>query len=64
VAENVATENQSSAASLKKANHWEELLKERYEQQRAEELNALGKGKRTCTKWQVCYAVFYAANKY
>ncbi|XP_068476124.1 CHD3-type chromatin-remodeling factor PICKLE-like isoform X2 [Phaseolus vulgaris] len=52
VAENVATENQSSAASLKKANHWEELLKERYEQQRAEELNALGKGKRTCTKWQ------------
>ncbi|KAK7377174.1 hypothetical protein VNO80_02594 [Phaseolus coccineus] len=51
-AENVTTENQSSAASLKKANHWEELLKERYEQQKGEELNALGKGKRTCTKWQ------------
>jgi len=52
-----ADDNESSA-------YWEELLRERHQQHKVEELNALGKGKRTRTKLLVCRAGFYAANKY
>jgi len=59
-----ADDNESSAPSLKKTNYCEELLRERYQQHKVEELNALGKGKRTRTKLLVYHAGFYAANKY
>jgi len=59
-----ADENESSAPSLNKTNYREELLRERHQQHKVEELNALGKGKRTRTKLLVCRAGFYAANKY
>jgi len=59
-----ADDNESSASSMKKTNYWEELLRERHQQHKVEELHALGKGKRTRAKLLVCRAGFYAANKY
>jgi len=63
VAQNEAKENQFSAESLKIIIYWEGLLKKAYEQCQVEKLNALGKGKRTRTKWVVCHARIFAANK-
>ncbi|XP_047161862.1 CHD3-type chromatin-remodeling factor PICKLE-like [Vigna umbellata] len=51
VAQKESKENQFSAANLKKSAYWDGLLKKGYEQCRVEDLNALGKGKRTRTKW-------------
>lgn len=56
--------NQSSVANLKKSAYWDGLLKRGYEQCRIEELDALGKGKRTRTKWLESHARVFAANKY
>lgn len=49
-AQRVAAENKSSAGE--RASYWEELLKDKFEVQQAEELNALGKRKRS--RKQVC----------
>ncbi|XP_017430906.1 CHD3-type chromatin-remodeling factor PICKLE isoform X2 [Vigna angularis] len=51
VAQKESKENQFSAANLKKSAYWDGLLKKGYDQCRVEDLNALGKGKRTRTKW-------------
>ncbi|KAH1119521.1 hypothetical protein GLYMA_17G217300v4 [Glycine max] len=51
VTQNRAKENQSSVTSSKRTNYWEELLKNAYEENKVEELNALGKGKRNRNKW-------------
>lgn len=42
-----AEENKTNINSSEKTNYWEELLKDRYEVQKVEEFNALGKGKRS-----------------
>lgn len=42
-----AEENKTNVNSSEKTNYWEELLKDRYEVQKVEEFNALGKGKRS-----------------
>lgn len=44
-AQRVAAESKSSAGD--RASYWEELLKDKFEVQQAEELNALGKRKRS-----------------
>lgn len=64
VTQNRAKENQSSVTSSKRTNYWEELLKNAYEENKVEELNALGKGKRNRNKWLVCQSGVYAAYKY
>ncbi|XP_027939210.1 CHD3-type chromatin-remodeling factor PICKLE isoform X1 [Vigna unguiculata] len=51
VAQNEAKENQFSGESLRIIIYWEGLLRKAYEQCQVEKLNALGKGKRTRTKW-------------
>ncbi|XP_019447576.1 PREDICTED: CHD3-type chromatin-remodeling factor PICKLE-like isoform X1 [Lupinus angustifolius] len=45
-------ENKSSASSSTRANYWEELLGDKYQEHKVDELNALGKGKRSRNKWQ------------
>jgi len=42
-------ENTFYVSSSKGKNYWEELLKDKYQEQKVEEQNALGKGKRNCT---------------
>ncbi|CAN8315046.1 unnamed protein product [Cochlearia groenlandica] len=46
-AQRVAAENKSSAGNSDRASYWEELLKDKFEVHQAEELNALGKRKRS-----------------
>lgn len=46
-AQRVAAESKSSAGSSDRASYWEELLKDKFEMHQAEELNALGKRKRS-----------------
>lgn len=41
------TEIKSNTNNSEKASYWEELLKDRYEVHKIEELNAMGKGKRS-----------------
>ncbi|KAK1369927.1 CHD3-type chromatin-remodeling factor PICKLE [Heracleum sosnowskyi] len=41
------TENKPTAISSERANYWEELLKDRFEEHKVEEFNAMGKGKRS-----------------
>lgn len=41
------TEIKSNINNSEKASYWEELLKDRYEVHKIEELNAMGKGKRS-----------------
>lgn len=53
-AQRVAAEKKSSAGE--RATYWEELLKDKFEVQQAEELNALGKRKRS--RKQVCLFLF------
>lgn len=52
-AQRVAAESKSAAGE--RASYWEELLKDKFEVQQAEELNALGKRKRS--RKQVCVFV-------
>lgn len=42
-----AMEIESTVASTERTKYWEELLGDRYEVHKVEELNALGKGKRS-----------------
>lgn len=42
-----AIENESAVASTERAKYWEELLGDRYEVHKVQELDALGKGKRS-----------------
>ncbi|VYS53442.1 unnamed protein product [Arabidopsis thaliana] len=46
-AQRVAAESKSSAGNSDRASYWEELLKDKFELHQAEELNALGKRKRS-----------------
>ncbi|XP_045799661.1 CHD3-type chromatin-remodeling factor PICKLE-like [Trifolium pratense] len=48
-------ENNFSVSSSGAQNYWEELLKGRYEKNQVEELDALGKGKRSRRKLLVCH---------
>ncbi|KAL8108884.1 CHD3-type chromatin-remodeling factor PICKLE isoform X1 [Apium graveolens] len=41
------TDNKATAISSERANYWEELLKDRFEEHKVEEFNAMGKGKRS-----------------
>ncbi|CAL0323181.1 unnamed protein product [Lupinus luteus] len=43
-------ENKSSANDAARANYWEELLGDRYQEHKVDELNSLGKGKRSRNK--------------
>jgi len=45
-------------------NFWEELLKDKYQEQKVEVQNALGKGKRNRTTLLVCHCVIYLYNFY
>ncbi|KAA8518154.1 hypothetical protein F0562_015628 [Nyssa sinensis] len=46
-AEKATLENKTSVNSSERANYWEELLGDKYEVHKIEELNAMGKGKRS-----------------
>lgn len=59
VAQKREMENKFSVTSSERTNYWEELLKDRHQEFKVEELNALGKGKRNCNKWQVCHSVVF-----
>lgn len=59
-----AMENKSSVNSSGRTNYWEELLRDRYQEHKVEELNALGKGKRSRNKWQVCQCGVYVIHMY
>jgi hypothetical protein len=48
-------ENNFSVSSSGRQNYWKELLKGRYQKSAVEELDALGKGKRSRTKLLVCH---------
>ncbi|KAK4274486.1 hypothetical protein QN277_017696 [Acacia crassicarpa] len=48
-----AMENESAVASTERAKYWEELLGDRYEVHKVQELDALGKGKRSRHKQMV-----------
>ncbi|CAI9092629.1 OLC1v1027924C1 [Oldenlandia corymbosa var. corymbosa] len=42
-----SSENKASVNNSERANYWEDLLKDRYEVHKVEELNSMGKGKRS-----------------
>ncbi|XVE71251.1 hypothetical protein DITRI_Ditri10aG0135600 [Diplodiscus trichospermus] len=46
-AQKVAVENKTTTNNSERTSYWEELLRDRYEVQKVEEFNALGKGKRS-----------------
>ncbi|OWM86763.1 hypothetical protein CDL15_Pgr015799 [Punica granatum] len=46
-AQKAAEESKSTPVNTDKSSYWEELLKDRYEEHKTEEFNALGKGKRS-----------------
>ncbi|KAJ4827142.1 hypothetical protein Tsubulata_024448 [Turnera subulata] len=46
-AQKAATEAKSTINNAERSGYWEELLKDRYEEHKTEEFNALGKGKRS-----------------
>ncbi|KAJ7966246.1 CHD3-type chromatin-remodeling factor PICKLE [Quillaja saponaria] len=46
-AQKAATENNPTVNSSERTNYWEDLLRDKYEVQKIEEFNALGKGKRS-----------------
>lgn len=50
-------EGKFSVSGSEGKNYWEELLKDKYQEQKVEDLNVLGKGKRNRTKFLVCHPV-------
>lgn len=56
-ARKASTENNNTTYS-ERANYWEDLLKDKYEVNKVEEFNAMGKGKRS--RKQVSYAIWKA----
>jgi len=57
-------ENNFSVSSSEGKNFWEELLKDKHQEQHVEVQNALGKGKRNRTTLLVCHRVIYLYNLY
>lgn len=52
-----AAESTPASNNTERASYWEELLKDRYEEQKVEEFNAMGKGKRS--RKQVCTVILF-----
>lgn len=48
-------EDKASVNNPERANYWEDLLRDKYEVQKVEEFNAMGKGKRS--RKQVCFEI-------